>query len=265
MIQYIGRLFGRRNNSSTIGLGNGRSVESITTYNVLSGIELIGSPVPVSYTEMARHSRNKRLPSLNQLIDANFYRRSFYGKTVQTASRVIGEDLGLADRIVSSPVNIRHVQDNVFIELYDFANYEQAVQFLRDNGNGKISVRSKQPFRYDESKGLIYTELADGVEGLAQVAIFSQPVDFRSYFSSPDEMDKFNEDYTVKGVAQWVFEEHFRKAVTEKAKEVMDLKKAKVKGVLLSPIKLKSRLADGIFVIARNPEGEFILGASYLV
>ncbi len=261
MGQYAARLFGRGN----IDLGDGIKVKPIRDYDVLRGVELIGNPVPVSYREMARCPRNKKLPKLDQLMDADFYHDTFYGKTVKEASKVIGEDLNLADRVVSSPLKINHVKDNVFVFVSDFANYEQAVQFLRENGNGQVSVRGGKPFVYDKSKGLILQEYSDGFDGLAQVAIFSKHVDFRRYFKTPKDMYGFNGDYTAKGLAQEIFEEHFRGPIAEKAGEIQDLKKAEVKGVLLSPVKTEIALVDGILTIGTSPKGGFLLGASYLI
>jgi hypothetical protein len=120
---------------------------------------------------MARNSKHRQLPSKDQLRDPNFYQSQFYSNTVRKASEDIGKSIRLADSVISSPVDISYT-------LLVDANYEQAVQFLRASTNGGVSVRGRQPFRYDSSKGLILSEYANGLEGLAQVSIFSHPINF---------------------------------------------------------------------------------------
>jgi hypothetical protein len=70
-------------------------------------------------------------------------------------------------------------------------------------------------------------------------------------------------DYTVKGIAQSVFEESFRQDITEKAKKIEDVNHIKIRGVLLSQIKTTDKRLfspDGLI-----KDGDFLLGASYLI
>lgn len=94
--------------------------------------------------------------------------------------------------------------------------------------------------------------------------IFSQEIDFRDYFSHPPEMDNFYWDYTVDGIANVIFEKYFREQVIEKAKDIQDIMSVEIKGILLSPITPVIR--DNLLIAMRpNPNGEVLIGASYLV
>lgn len=259
-----------KKDDSKIDLENGKSVESLDNSGIIMGYELLGTPIPISYREMARHPRNEKLHKLTRLLDADFYHKTFYVKTIQQAATELDKQPvnNLIEKVVSSSVNIKHIQDNVFIFLADFANYEQAVQFLqkRPDHFKCLSAIGKQPIAYSQLSGIDFSGSYVGCcSGLAHVAIFSQQVDFREYFKTPKDMHEFDGNYRIRGPARKIFEEHFRKPITEKAKEIQELKKVNIKGLHLSDIKTEYQLADAIVSIGTSPIGEFLMGASYLV
>src|SRR4030042_7128523 len=241
-----------------IDLGSGNHVQSIEDYDVIRGIELIGGPTPISYEEMARHPRNKKLPKLKKLLNPRFYQKHFYSKIVKLAADSLGEKKGLVERVVSSPVDISSTERNVFIFPAEFVNYRQAVQFLRRSESGELSVNGDKPNKYSSGR-FLFEKCEDELEGLVGVEVFSQPVDFRKYFATPKELYDWQQNQDSIEVIQDVFDS-LRKNVEEKAKEIEKAKKVNVKGILLSDIKPEVNLTDNLFTINTNCYGDLVLG-----
>lgn len=262
-VQYNIRTISKDKYPSTIELRLGGTIESIIDYSILRGVELIRSPIPVSYREEARSQLKEDLPKLKQLLSTKFYFKELYVETIQKAALEAADKIGSAKMVVSSPVDIRHIKGNDFGYPPHIVNYEQAIQFLRENGNRAVSVRGKQPFKFDASKGLLLDENADGIEGLAQVCLFSRQIKSADYFNTPEDLNSFEGDYTNEKLARRIFEELFRWNVTMKAYKIRDSKKVKVKGILLSDIKAVIGINDKEGSI--SPTGKFLLGVSYLV
>jgi hypothetical protein len=250
-------------NDGFIELGNENHVRAIENYDIIKGIELIGSPIPIFYEELARCPRNTKLPKLKKLLNPKFYQKRFYDKTVKLAAESLGENKTLVESVVSSPVNINHIKGNVFVFLAELANYKQAVQFLRRSENG-FSVRGEEPNKYISGK-FLYERCEDRLEGLVSVEIFSQPVDFRKYFETPEKLYEWHQNpesslYVIQDVL-----DSLKKNVEDKAKEIEKTKNVSIKGILLSKIKPEVRMVDNIFTISPNPYGNLVLGASYLI
>ena len=169
----------------------------------------------------------------------------------------------LIDTFVSSPVEITHVPDEIFS---DSVNYKQAIQFAREYEVGKVSTDGSLVNKYNSSEGVLLGKFASDFEGLAHVAIFSEETDFRNYFSSPAEMNKFDGSLDYKDASR-IYETHFRDSVNNRAEEIESKMGVKVKGVLLSPIKAVSRINDNGpgLSMGYSPNGEFCIAVSYLI
>jgi hypothetical protein len=251
-------------NDRVIDLGNENRVRAIKNYDIIKGIELIGSPIPVFYEELARCPRNITLPKLKKLLNPKFYQKRFYDKTVKLAAESLGEERGLVESVVSSQVNIADRKTNVFIFPAELVSYTQAVQFLRKSESGNLSIKGEEPNKYISGK-FLYEKCQDKLEGLVGVEIFSQPVDFREYFETPEKLYEWHQNhesslYVIQDVL-----DSLKKNVEDKAKEIEKTKKVNIKGILLSKIEPKTTFSDNIFTISTSPYGKFILGASYLI
>lgn len=234
-----------------------------TEYNpIVTGIELLESPVPVAVEELANSPTSRlKLYELDQLMSEDFYNETFYEQTVEKASKKIRVDLSMVDKIVSSPLIIEHVPDD--IDSSGSVKYRQAIQFARERDDGKVSVERAQAYLYNQTEGVLskYVPYDRDFEGLAHVAIFSQAVDLSKHFESPGKASEFDGNFMSYKDASILFETYFEDLVNERAQEIQDKMNVTVKGVLFSPIELKRELG----LLGFSATGELRLAASYLI
>ncbi len=252
-------------------------------YDIVRGVELLGHPRVSVYEEMARSPRSEEagtrgLPTVDQLKDEKFYTESILPIRGSLGYDWLKKEFGNEkDRIsghISSLVEILPYADNVFIFLSISVSYTHGIQFLGDS-NDRLIVKGARPLAFVNGRFVLSAE-AEEANGLAYVGHVRVPVDFRDYFKSPINMREFKGELpTTKevpvertretGVAYDMFRELFKEKLEQIGQQVEEFRKMHVKGVLLSPIKLNSRMSDSGLSIGYSPEGELVIAASYLV
>ncbi len=232
-------------------------------YEVVRGVELSAYPQIVTHEEVAANPRNENLPSVDKLTDENFHK-----------GRVSPASGGLFPDRVSGPVELHPYADNIFVFPVIRVSCTYGTQPLNGKTDG-FGLRGVTPISFREGRLVLFEDPED-VDGLAYVSHVRVPSDFRSYFNSPRYVDNFTgrlpvsrEALSQRGTSDRLAYELFNDLLKEKieqiGQQVEELRKMPVKGVLLSPIKADRHLHDAMMTIAYDPEGEFIVAASYLV
>ncbi|MCK9186115.1 hypothetical protein M0P48_01615 [Candidatus Gracilibacteria bacterium] len=240
-------------------------------YEVIENVELLGPPRVVSHEEIAANPRNMNLPTIEQLQTPNFYEGTVIPQkalTPQWRSEELGTDLDRHSQDVLSPVEAHPFTTNVFVFPALNVSFTCAVQPLGQATEGVV-MRNSTPSRFANQHLDIGSKMEEKSAGVGYVAHIRVPVDLTEYFRTPDDMKNFNGAITGQDpntdLASSIFENLFRGKLERIGAEVETKRKRPVIGVLLSPITVHSRIADNILSLARDPEGEFIVAATYLM
>lgn len=235
-----------------------RMLELIEDYDIIKGVELLGQPLIRIYDRTDKLNLRMGIQHILEEVNSpEINRQKFQDSGIKKALSYLNKlDLDeyviMARKVVTSPVKLIMAQCSYKLNehsgalnaldtfIYLSTAYNQAYQLLSENKSDNFAVRGAVPFIYEPTKNLILSQLPDGFNGLAQVMAISQEVDLKEYFLTPADINpaNFSGDFTSDGLANKIFQEHLRNKVTEKVEEIEDLKKTKIKGILLSQIEV---------------------------
>lgn len=250
-------------------------------YDVLREIELLGYPRVMVHEQMAKSPRTEEvgsvLPSLDELMNEQYYLNLLSSPKgplyeydwLQREFRDY-EERNKISGYISSPIEIHRRNQNVFIFPGIVVEYTHALQFF--GKSDRFWIKGAGLRKYEKNKIDLFSE-PEEIDGLAYVAHVRVPVDFRDYFKTADEVGKFGalpdsekeiDEASYVSLAYDIFNKLFKEKLEIIGQKVEEVRKCKVKGVLLSPIKSIIHIADNILTIGSDPEGEMVIAASYL-
>lgn len=237
-------------------------------YDILDHVAVLGMPRMVVHVEVAANPRNESLPTLTQLTDNQYYRITYLPDHIGSS----GMDYGSRERQIPGPIEMRPFATNIFIFPVVEVQYTYAVQSIHEQSAFEIKGTAARPFR----RGKIHAGelLDDTFRGLAYVSHLRIPVNLKTFFQSPKEIEEFNGYVPFSGnlsgeqniVADGIFHTLFKNRLEHMGNLLSELRKEPVKGVILSPISAEYKYADNIMTgFAPDPQGEFVIAASFLV
>lgn len=228
-------------------------------YGIISGVDLIGPPVPV-YKK--RPASTKECETAEDMLLREASTNDIYSEMVKDAMARTGikDDSGVGT-VILSPLAVKK---SVSLSGIEYIIREQAVQLTRRHNRGGFSVSYAEPLKYDSNKEILTSFKRPDNNGLVGVALFSKPANLQKYYPSPTMM---RDDLEIsKGIGQEVFNALFRDEVVEKASKIEAIKNLEVKSILpsrLMPVAVTVETEDKGKI--SDPHGKVYLAASYLI
>lgn len=237
-------------------------------FPVMKGVEILGPPCVITHEESAAHPRNMTIPTIDQLLDVDFYHGTIMPQVLSSDlhRQALGDNLARLSQDCVGPIEIHPFATNVFLFPSLQASFTYAVQFLGQQYDNKLCLfhAPVRPFRNGQID--IGSQLKEGpIQGVAYVTHLRIPVDLSTYFETPPEIESFNGIISRSSSALDLFDSLMRDHLESIGNEVAEQRGMPVKGVVLSPISVHYGYSDSISSISPNPQGELLVAATYLV
>lgn len=236
-------------------------------YEVLPGV-IHNTPRVVIREFMASDPRSQPHPTLTELLDPAFYNKLL--KPTQIYNKFSQSPNKRKERRLISPIEATPFFSNEdSSHIKEIVQYVYAAQDIVTDGDGLKLNWSTNPRSVHDGKIELVNPSKSEFEGVAYVAHARAPIKLSDFFPTPKDMKSFRGELPLSKEeaalekyqkAQEMFEKLFQPKLEEIGKQVRDVRKKPIKGILLSPIVPHCRFTDSV----PDPEGELVIAASYL-